>query len=314
MTGPVEGLIFDIQAHSVHDGPGSRTTVFLSGCPLRCSWCANPEGMQLRLRLMFRASRCRQDGHPCVAACPHGAIRFDPSHPIYPQFDRTGCASCNSWDCVSACPNGALEVAGRRLSLHELMRILERDRDYWGPEGGITFSGGEPLSQPEFLLAALDACQKNYIHTVVETSAHADSQLISEVARLSDWMFVDLKHMESARHQREIGTGNEQILANLEALADSSYETHVVVRIPVVPGFNDSRANLSDSARFLAGLPLTEVNLLPFHRMAESKYAQLGMDYVHALTKPPTAHEMEIHRQIFVSAGLDCHVGSETPY
>lgn len=314
MTGHAEGLIFDIQAHSIHDGPGCRTTVFLSGCPLRCSWCANPEGMQLRPRLMFRASRCRSDGRPCIDACPRGAIRIDPTRPIYPQFDRTYCVSCDSLDCVSACLNGALEASGRRLSLHELMRILERDRDYWGQGGGVTFSGGEPLNQPEFLLAALDACRESHIHTVIETSAHADAQLVLDVACRSDWMFIDLKHMDSARHQDEIGVGNEQVLANLDALASSPHETRVVVRIPIVPGFNDSLENLTESARFLAGLRLTDVNLLPFHRMAESKYAQLGMNYAHALTKPPSANEMEVHRQIFVSAGLNCHIGAETPY
>jgi len=194
------------------------------------------------------------------------------------------------------------------------MRILERDRDYWGQGGGVTFSGGEPLNQPEFLLATLDACRRSYIHTVIETSAHANTELVLEAARRSDWMFVDLKHMDSARHKSEIGVGNEQVLANLDALASSPRETRVVVRIPIVPGFNDSLENLTESARFLAGLQLTEVNLLPFHRMAESKYVQLGMDYAHALTKPPSAEEMEMHRQIFLSAGLNCHVGAETPY
>lgn len=263
---------------------------------------------------MIHESRCRSDGQPCVDACPRGAIRIDPTHPIPPKFDRAVCAACDSLDCVSACLNGALEASGRRLSLHELMRVLERDRDYWGPRGGVTFSGGEPLNQPRFLLTALDACRANYIHTVIETSAHADSRLVSEVARRSDWMFVDLKHMDSACHKNETGVGNELILSNLEVLASAPREPRLIVRIPIVPGFNDSSANLHDSARFLARLQLTEVNLLPFHRMAKSKYTQLGMDYAHALTKPPTPHEMEIHRQIFVSAGLDCHVGAGTPY
>lgn len=310
----MEALVFDIQAHSIHDGPGCRTTVFLSGCPLHCSWCANPEGLIPRRRLMVHESRCRPDGAPCVEACPRGAIRIDPARPLPPRFDREFCASCDRFDCVPACLNGALEVSGRRLSLSELLRILERDRDYWGPRGGVTFSGGEPLNQPEFLLSALDACRANYIHAVIETSAHADSQLVSEVAGRSDWMFVDLKHMDSARHRAETGVGNERILANLEALARSPRTARVVVRIPIVPGFNDSRANLQDSARFLARLGLTEVNLLPFHRMAESKYVQLGSLYAHASTRPPTAEGMEVHRQVFVRAGLDCHIGAETPY
>ena len=314
LSSPVGGLIFDIQAHSIHDGPGCRTAVFLSGCPLRCSWCANPEGLIPRRRLMIHESRCRPDGQPCINACPRGAIRIDPARPLLPRFDRTVCASCDTLDCVSACLNGALEISGRYLSLRELMHVLERDRDYWGPQGGVTFSGGEPLDQPEFLLSALDACRESYIHTVIETSAHADLQLVLDVARRSDWMFVDLKHMDSACHRSGTGVGNGRVLSNLEALASTPREGRVVVRIPIVPRFNDSTENLRASALFLARLRFTEVNLLPFHRMAESKYVQLGMDYAHALTGSPTAQEMEKHRQIFVDAGLDCRIGAETPY
>ncbi len=309
-----EGLVFDIQAHSVHDGPGCRTTVFLSGCPLRCSWCANPEGLVARPRLMFRVSRCRPDGHPCTSACPHGAVRVDPADSPPPHFDRTICATCSDWTCVSACLSSALEVSGRRTSVRELMRTLERDRDYWGPEGGVTFSGGEPLYQPEFLLAMLDACREAYIHTVVETSAYADSRLLADVARRADWLFVDLKHMDRAAHRRGTGVDNEQILANLENLACSRHGVRPVVRIPIVPGFNDSPENLSAAARFLVALGLTEVNLLPFHRMAASKYAQLGLEYAHTQTKPPTSAEMAVHQKLFSDSGLDCYVAADTPF
>ncbi len=308
------GLIFDIQAHSVHDGPGCRTTVFLSGCPLRCTWCANPEGLLPRTQLMVRASRCRSDGHPCVRACPHSAIRIDPADPIPPRFDRAVCARCEERPCVSACPSGALEVSGRWTTVSDLMRTLERDRNYWGPEGGVTFSGGEPLSQPEFLLAALDACREAYIHTAVETSAHAESKLVRDVARRADWLFVDLKHMDSAAHRGGTGVGNEQILANLEALAHSRREARLVVRIPVVPGFNDSPENLIAMVGLLVTLGLAEVNLLPFHRMAESKYTQLGLEYARAQTKPPTSAEMAVHQKLFSDAGLHCYVAADTPF
>ena len=267
-----------------------------------------------RPRLMLRASQCRPDGHPCVDACPHGAIRIDPAHPIPPHFDWAICASCETRDCVSACLSGALAVSGQGYTVSDLMRILERDRDFWGPDGGVTFSGGEPLYQPEFLLAALNACHAAYMHTLIETSAHADTKLLAEVAHRADWMFVDLKHMDSAAHQRETGVGNELILANLESLAKTPRTTHVVVRIPIIPGFNDSRVHLQQAARFLAKLGLTEVNLLPFHRMAESKYTQLGLSYAHANTSPPTTAEMEAHRQVLVDAGLDCYIGAETPF
>jgi len=200
------------------------------------------------------------------------------------------------------------------MPLQEVMRILERDRNYWGPKGGVTFSGGDPLSQPEFLLAALDACHENYIHTVIETSAHAEPRLVIDIAGRTDWLFVDLKHMDSDAHRRGTGVGNERILANLEALARLRNETRVVVRIPIVPGFNDSRENLRASARFLADLGLMEVNLLPFHRMAESKYIQLGLTYAYARTHPPTDAQMESHRALFSDAGLHCYVGAQTPF
>ncbi len=263
---------------------------------------------------MVHASRCRSDGYPCAAACPHGAVEIDPVSPLPPQFDRALCVRCDERSCVSACLSGALEMSGRSMSVGELLHVLERDRDYWGPDGGVTFSGGEPLGQPEFLLAALDACRAAYIHTVIETSAHADPRLVSEVASRVDWMFVDVKHMSSGVHRIGTGLGNERILSNLEMLARSRRGTRIVVRIPVVPGFNDSPNNLRATARFLVKLGLTDVNLLPFHRMAESKYEQLGLEYTHAQNQPPTAGEMASHQEIFSSMRLHCYVGSETPF
>jgi pyruvate formate lyase activating enzyme len=263
---------------------------------------------------MVRASRCRPDGYPCAAACPHGAIKIDSASPTPPRFDRDVCARCNDRLCASACPNGALEVSGHSMSVSELLSILERDRDYWGPDGGVTFSGGEPLYQPEFLLTVLDACREAYIHTAIETSAHADPKLVSDVAELVDWIFVDLKHMSNTAHRSGTGVNNELILSNLERLASLRRGAHVVVRIPVIPGFNDSLDNLCDSARFLRKLEIADVNLLPFHRMAQSKYEQLGLYYAHARTRPPTATQMEGYRRIFSSTGIRCYVGSETPF
>jgi pyruvate formate lyase activating enzyme len=263
---------------------------------------------------MVRASHCRDDGSPCVEACPYGAVRVDSVEPLPPRFDRTVCARCEEKPCVSACLYGALEVSGRAMSVAELLRILERDRDYWGPDGGVTFSGGEPLSQPEFLLAALDACRAAYIHTVIETAAHADPQLVKAVASRVDWLFVDLKHLSSSAHRAGTGMGNERILSNVEMLVGLPNPPRIVVRIPVIPGFNDSPDDLDASARFLAGLGRIDVNLLPFHRMAESKYEQLGLTYAHARTVPPTPVQMAAHQEIFTRAGLRCYVGFETPF
>ncbi len=168
------------------------------------------------------------------------------------------------------------------------------------------------MTYPLFTLHWLSS-RDAYFHTIIETSAYADSRLVSEVTGLTDWQLVDLKHVDSAAHRRGTGVGNEQILNNIKALVDSSRKTRLVVRIPIVPGFNDSTENLQSTARFLTELRLTEVNLLPFHRIAESKYAQLGLEYAHADTRPPTGAEMAAHRQIFNDTGLDCYVGAETP-
>jgi pyruvate formate lyase activating enzyme len=309
------GLIFDVQGFSVHDGRGCRTLVFLSGCPLRCTWCSNPEGQLLRPRLMYRAGQCVHTHYRCVPACPCGAIQIegDADPPLH--FDRSLCDRCEGLDCVSACLNQALQVAGRPYTVDELIRILVRDQGFWGSQGGVTFGGGEPLAQPEFLLAVLSKCRDSYIHTAVETCAHADTDLLLEVLRCADWLFLDLKHMDAAAHRAGTGVGNELILRNIAAVASANTESRLVIRVPIVPGFNDSAENLQATAVFMVRHNLKEVNLLPFHRLAQSKYEQLGLDwgnYAHMASPSETA--MRTHQQVFETAGLNCYVGSETPF
>jgi len=306
-------LIFDIQGFSVHDGSGCRTLVFLSGCPLRCAWCSNPEGQLLRPRLMYREKRCTQ-AHRCVRACPHGAIQVNAGGSPHLRFDRSTCDRCEGLNCVQACLSEALQVTGRHYTVDELMRILSRDQGFWGSQGGVTFSGGEPLCQPEFLLAVLQRCRACYMHTAVETSAHAETDLLLEVLQWTDWLFADLKHMDSAVHRAEIGVGNELILRNIAALAASGWDGRLIIRVPVVPGFNDTVENLQATAAFVAELGLKEVNLLPFHRLGSSKYEQLGLDYKYAHVTSPSQEAMRSHQHLFAATGLRCYVGSETPF
>lgn len=309
------GLIFDIQGYSVHDGPGCRTLVFLSGCPLRCSWCSNPEGQEQRPRLMFREARCVHRHYRCVDACTLGAVRAGEGESRYPQFDRMICRRCDTRDCVPACLHQALKVAGRPYTVAELMAILARDQGFWGAEGGVTFSGGDPLSQPEFLLAVLQQCQDNYIHTAVETSAYAEPDVLLAVLPWTDWLLVDIKHMDPTAHRAETGAGNGPILQNIEALASANWEGRLIVRVPIIPGYNDTEENLRATAGFVRNLALKEVNLLPFHRLAASKYGQLGMDYGrYAHLEPPSQETLRSHQQIFLDTGLACYVGSETPF
>ena len=214
-----QALIFDIQGHAVHDGPGGRTLVFLSGCPLECSWCANPEGKLAHRRLMYSAVKCPSHCTRCMEVCPNGAILHDAGCGPRMQFNRDICDACESFDCIEVCYPQALRACGRWISLTDLMDTLERDRDFWGSGGGVTFSGGEPLAQPEFLRAALQRCRDSWIHTAVETSAHASVEDLLSILPLTDLLMVDVKHMDPEIHREWIGHDNETILGNLRTAA-----------------------------------------------------------------------------------------------
>ena len=309
------GLIFDIQGYSVHDGPGCRTLVFLSGCPLRCTWCANPEGQRPQPQPMFHEARCVHRHYSCAHACTRDAVEMGDGQNPFPQFNRSICRQCQTRDCVAACLNQALTSAGRTYTVAELMAILVRDQGFWGADGGVTFSGGEPLSQPEFLETVLRLCRAGYIHTAVETSAYTDRDLLLSLLPWIDWLLVDIKHMDADAHRAETGVGNERIIENLEAVASAGWAGRLIVRVPIIPGYNDSAENLQTTAQFVRELALHEVNLLPFHRLGTGKYEQLGLDYGrYAHLAPPTPEALRSHQQVFFAAGLSCYVGSETPF
>jgi pyruvate formate lyase activating enzyme len=217
-------------------------------------------------------------------------------------------------DCVTACLNEALQIVGRTYTVDELMRILVRDQGFWGSQGGVTFGGGEPLFQAEFLLTVLAKCRTNYMHTTVETSAHANADVFRKVLRWTDAMFVDIKHMDSAAHRSGTGAGNELILRNIEAVASTGWDGRLIIRVPIVPGYNDTVENLRATAAFIARLGLKEVNLLPFHRLGHSKYEQLGLNYECAQVPTPAREVLGSYQHIFETAGLQCYIGSETPF
>lgn len=312
------GLVFDIQGFSVHDGPGCRTLVFLSGCPLRCTWCSNPEGQLLRPRLMYRAPKCVLTCERCVGACSRKAIHRQAANgaeqPSNLAFERGFCDQCASFECVHACLHEALTIAGRDYTVDQLMAILQRDQDFWGARGGVTFSGGEPLVQAKFLLAVLQRCRATRMHTAVETCAHVDTDILLEVVQWTDWLFIDIKHMDSATHQAGTGVGNELILRNIEAVVAAKWGGRLVIRIPIVPGYNDTAENLGATAAFVRRLHRPEVNLLPFHRLGSSKYEQLGLAYEYASVEPPSPETMRAAQRIFADAGMSCYVGFATPF
>ncbi len=317
-----KGLIFDIQGYSVHDGPGCRTLVFLKGCPLDCAWCSNPEGKQFKQEIMYRATKCThltQGCERCISACPEGAIRKNPSengdkeaNPLI--LDRSKCRSCRDFDCAAVCYFEALKICGRWYTVSELMRILKRDQQYWGGQGGVTFSGGEPLMQRRFMRAVLEACRDAYIHTAVETSAYIESGAFLELMKFVDWAFIDIKHMDPEKHKIGTGVSNELILSNIALLARSGWSGRLIIRMPVIPGFNDDDENILKTAEFLRQVGLVEMNILPFHRLGDSKWSQLGEAYPYRDYEGTPEEKLAHLQKLLLDQRIACYVGSETPF
>ena len=308
-----KGLIFDIQGFSVHDGPGSRTTVFLSGCPLQCRWCANPEGWKVKQRLMYSRQKCRADQEGCrrcIDACSRKAIgKCDEGIAI----DRALCESCEDFRCAQSCFQEALRLSGRWYHPEELMKILARDRNYW-TGGGVTFSGGEPLMQKTFILEVLKRCRAAGIHTAVETTAFVEHDFFLEAMSYIDFAFIDIKHMDETMHRAETGVSNQLILSNIKALAQSQWRGRFILRIPVIKGYNDSKDNIQKAIDFMEETRLQEINLLPFHRMGDSKWSQLGERYDYRDAEVPSDEELQEMQKLFSQRGLSCYIAEDVNY
>lgn len=306
----LRGLIFDIQGHSVHDGPGTRTTIFLCGCPLNCVWCSNPEGLFHHQVMMHRNSRCKLCG-TCVRSCPHRAVRILDGKV---SFDRGICDTCSTFECAKTCYYESQVISGKYYTIDDIMRILQRDRQFWGARGGVTLSGGEPLLQKNFSKALLMACKESFIHTCIETTSCIREDAYLDSMQYVDWAFTDIKHMDSGCHKELTGVGNELILGNIRTLAQSDWDGVLVPRVPVIPGRNDSDGNISATAEFIRDIGLDVINLLPFHRLGESKYRQLGKTYIMENQTPPTDEHMQHLKKIVESKGILCFIGWETPF
>jgi len=266
------GTIFDIKRYAVHDGPGIRTTVFFKGCPLRCPWCHNPESQSSSPTVLYRHNLCVACGR-CVEACPKGALRLTESGVVR---DFALCSGCGT--CTEVCPSGAMERVGRWISCEELIAEIERDVPFFDESGGgVTFSGGEPLAQPEFLTEMLDLCAEREIHRTVDTCGFADPKILATIAGKTDLFLFDIKIIDPELHRKITGQDNGRIMENLRWLCEKEYQ--VEVRIPVIPAMTDGRDNIEAAAAFLCSLvnPPT-VRLLPFHRTALEKYKRFGME------------------------------------
>lgn len=264
-----KGLVFDIKKYAIHDGPGIRTTVFFKGCPLQCLWCHNPESWKAHVELGFRKGRCVGCGQ-CAKACPREAISLVENRPV---TDTEKCILCGR--CVDVCLAGARQIIGRETTVSEVMAEVERDVIFYDQSGGgVTFSGGEPLMQPDFLLALLNQCRARNIHTAVDTSCYAEPEIAESVAKWADLFLCDLKHMDNEMHERFTGIGNNLILENIRRISQTGKK--IVIRIPIIPGFNDEVANIEATGNFVASLPgVGRIDILPFNHGGAEKSARL---------------------------------------
>ncbi len=355
------GWVLNIQRYSIHDGPGIRTTVFLKGCPARCWWCHNPESQSAEPELLVLQGRCVRCG-ACVEACPEATAAHESASAETPPMETppvetppvetlpaearppetlpapvsSTCTVCGA--CVDVCMSGARMIAGTRMTADEVLTEVLKDRIFYEESGGgLTFSGGEPLMQFEYLEAVLEPCRGRGLHTAVDTCGFAPREHMLAIAPLTDLFLYDLKLMDGRRHRETTGVSNAPILENLRALGE--VHDRIWIRVPVIPGVNDDRANLEAMARFAAGVrAVRQVNLLPYHRMgihkadcvgkadrhgtvgrhgnvdalarlAPPSSDRLGKVYALAQAAPPSPDRLEELAEIFRARGLETKTG-----
>jgi pyruvate formate lyase activating enzyme len=321
----VQGLVFDLQRYSLHDGPGLRTNVFLKGCPLRCRWCCNPESQGTEPELALFESRCFACGD-CVEVCRRGALSMLQRL----HWDPKVCDRCGQ--CVEVCASGAVRWIGNSISAGEVLAEVLRDSAFYSGGGGITLTGGEPMLQPEFAYAILRLAQADYVHTAMETCGHAPWSHFERLLPHLDLVLFDLKHMDSGCHREGTGVGNEVILENARRIAKwfeqrgtsrawrgrSSLDTGdsppdaprgMIIRLPLVPGFNMTVERVQRAAEFAREMGVGEIHLLPYHRLGQPKYRALGRSYPGEEFDLPEDTGVEAMASLVRSCGLHVRVG-----
>jgi pyruvate formate lyase activating enzyme len=281
-AGPTRGMVFLIQSYSTNDGPGIRTTVFTKGCSLNCKWCQNPESRSSYPELMTHDDKCVGCGR-CLEVCPAKAVSLDAQ--TGRKIDRSRCNRC--FECVDVCPAKALTAVGEYLSIPQVMAQIEKDELFFCRSGGgMTVSGGEPLLQSPFVCELLKACKERGLHTALDTCGHAPWPTLEQALRYTDLVLYDIKHMDPDAHMQGTGAGNVLVLANLYKIPRS---TRLWLRLPLIPGYNDSRDNLDQVIALSRKTAAEKISLLPFNRYGDGKYRDLGLDIpllgVPALTK-----------------------------
>ena len=308
-----QGIIFNIQRYTINDGPGIRTEIFMKGCPLKCRWCSNPESQRAAIEPGVYSSKCISEDKCglCITACRQQALLF--AGGSIAGIDRNRCIGCMK--CAAACPSEAVRAWGEKMSLDEVMAVIEKDRAFYEKSGGgVTVSGGEPLVQKEFTRSILKACREAGIHTCLESTFCTDRETAEAAAEYADLVISDIKHMDSEVHKKYTGAGNEKILANLKRLAACGHD--MILRIPVILGINDDAENIERTADYIEdniGDRLRTLQLLSFMRMGEEKCRSLDRAYeMDSLEFDREEFQQRVKdiAEYFNSRGIRCVVGT----
>lgn len=298
----VTGTIINIQKYSIHDGPGIRTTVFFKGCPLNCWWCHNPESQKLGSQIMFFKEKCK-GCYLCIKRCPQKAIEFIKGYPV---TDESKCNFCGK--CCDFCPSNAREFVGKEITVKELMKEIMKDEAFYDESnGGVTFSGGEPLVHSEYLNNVLEICKYKGIHTAIETSGYATWDQFEKISDNVDLFLYDIKHMNNKKHLKYMGTGNTIILENLKKLSEKG--SNIYIRMPIIAGINDDDENIDVAVDFISNLNIIQVNLLPYHKMGMDKYRRLDREYRLSGLEIPSNEVMNKIVDKFKKVGIKIKMG-----
>ena len=269
------GFVFNIQQFSVHDGPGIRTVVFLKGCPLRCPWCSNPESQITSPELAWSSSKC-MGCQKCIENCPQQVITQGVSGEI--KINRDVFHNC--FKCADSCPTGALSVFGKKMSINEVLSVVESDSSFYRrSDGGMTLSGGEPLLQDDFAINLLKEAKHHGIKTTIETCGCVEWSVMEQACKLLSTVIYDIKCIDSSKHKRHTGVTNEQILGNFEKMCRKFPNLPILARTPIIPGFNDTEEDVVSIIDFVKQFPNVTYEFLQYHRLGQPKYISLGRVY-----------------------------------
>ena len=300
----MEGKIYDIQRFAIHDGPGIRTLIFMKGCPLTCLWCSTPQTQKSSPDLLYIETHCNKSLR-CVDECPEKAIIFSDKEKI--EINRNLCNSCGK--CVDVCPSQALKLVGEQKTVEQLFQDIKKESNFYRRSGGgVTIGGGEPTMQHEFVAALLKKCKEMYIHTAMETCGYVKWEQLEKILEHIDLLYFDIKHMDSRIHEEITGVSNELILENARKASEMR---PIIIRIPIIPGLNDSEENLLNTAKFASelGENLLRIELLPYHKFGTGTYEQLGRDYNLKHIEPPSEEHLNKLKKVIESCGVKVQIG-----